>query len=214
MQTLGPERVSTIAPYYRRPFAIALTFGACLLVALPLVWARMSPNDSAILPYVILTEAVGLGTSHFFLTLAIYLQPSQLKYANSSWPRRLTYFALPASILLLFAFVEALPLRTAAPKVATYFYLAVRFADFFHVGRQSVGVLRIWKAPLKNSLPSWTRHADNALFVGLALLQLQTYFFGGQFPADRISAWLPALLLAGLYLMLAVQYLIPLSAKD
>src|SRR6185312_12653187 len=214
MQTLGPERVSTIAPYYRRPLAIALTFGACLLIALPLVWARMSPSESSVLPYLILAEAVGLGTSHFFLTLAIYLQPSQLKYANSSTARRLVYFALPASILLLFAWIEALPLRTAAPKVATYFYLAVRFADFFHVGRQSVGVLQIWKAPLKDALPRWTRHADNALFVGLALMQLQTYFYGGIFPAERLSAWLPALLLAGLYLILAVQYLVPLSAKD
>lgn len=214
MQTLGPERVSTIAPYYRRPLAIALTFGACLLIALPLVWARMSPSEASVLPYLILAEAVGLGTSHFFLTLAIYLQPSQLKYANSSWSRRLTYFALPASILLLFAWIEALPLRTAAPKFATYFYLAVRFADFFHVGRQSVGVLQIWKAPLKDVLPRWTRHADNALFVGLALMQLQTYFYGGIFPAERLNAWLPALLLAGLYLILAVQYLVPLSAKD
>ena len=214
MQTLGAERVSTIAPYYQRPLAITLTFGACFLIALPLVWARMSPSDSTLLPYLILAEAVGLGTTHFFLTLAIYLQPSQLKYANSSLSRRLTYFALPALILLLFAWIEAWPLKAAAPVAATYFYLAVRFADFFHVGRQSLGVLQIWKNPLKDSLPSWTRHAENALFVGLALLQLQTYAFGGTFPAERMSAWLPALLLGGLFLVIVVQYLVPLSARD
>ena len=214
MQTLGAERVSTIAPYYQRPLAIALTFGACFLIALPLVLARMSPNDSVVLPYLILAEAVGLGTTHFFVTLAVYLQPSQLQYANSSWPRRLTYFALPVLILLLFAWVEAWPLKALAPAGATYFYLVVRFADFFHVGRQSLGVLQIWKAPLKDALPSWTRHAENALFVGLALLQLETYAFGGTFPSDRMSAWLPALLLAGLFLMIVVQYLVPLSARE
>jgi hypothetical protein len=214
MQTLGAERVSTIAPYYQRPLAITLTFGACFLIALPLVWARMSPSDSALLPYLILAEAVGLGTTHFFLTLAIYLQPSQLKYANSSLSRRLIYFALPALILLLFAWVEAWPLKAAAPVAATYFYLAVRFADFFHVGRQNLGVLQIWKTPLKDSLPSWTRHAENALFVGLALLQLQTYAFGGMFPAGRMSAWLPALLLTGLFLVIVVQYLVPMSARE
>jgi hypothetical protein len=214
MQTLGAERVSTIAPYYQRPLAIGLTFGACFLIALPLVWARMSPNESSVLPYLILAEAVGLGTTHFFLTLAIYLQPSQLEYAKSSWTRRLIYFVLPASILLLFAWVEALPLRAAAPVFATYFYLAVRFADFFHVGRQSVGVLQIWKTPLRDVLPSWTRHAENALFVGLALLQLQTYAFGGFFPSDRMSAWLPALLLGGLFLMISVQYLVPIAARE
>ena len=214
MQTLSAERVSTIAPYYQRPLAIALTFGACFLIALPLVWVRMSPSDSTLLPYLILAEAVGLGTTHFFLTLAIYLQPSQLKYANSSLSRRLTYFALPALILLLFAWVEAWPLKAAAPVAATYFYLAVRFADFFHVGRQSLGVLQIWKNPLKDSLPSWTRHAENALFVGLALMQLQTYAFGGTFPAARMSAWLPALLLGGLFLVIVVQYLVPLSLRD
>jgi len=214
MQTLSAERVSTIAPYYQRPLVIALTFGACFLIALPLVWVRMSPSDSTLLPYLILAEAVGLGTTHFFLTLAIYLQPSQLKYANSSLSRRLTYFALPALILLLFAWVEAWPLKAAAPVAATYFYLAVRFADFFHVGRQSLGVLQIWKNPLKDSLPSWTRHAENALFVGLALMQLQTYAFGGTFPAARMSAWLPALLLGGLFLVIVVQYLVPLSLRD
>lgn len=214
MQTLGAERVSTIAPYYQRPLAIVLTFGACFLVALPLVLARLSPNDSEVLPYLILAEAVGLGTSHFFLTLAVYLQPSQLQYANSSWARRFTYFALPVLILLLFAWVEAWPLKALAPAGATYFYLAVRFADFFHVGRQSVGVLQIWKTPLKDVLPSWTRHAENALFVGLALLQLETYAYGGTFPSDRMSAWLPALLLAGLFLMIVVQYLVPLSMPE
>ena len=214
MQTLGAERVSTIAPYYQRPLVITLTFGACFLIALPLVWARMSPSHSSLLPYLILVEAVGLGTTHFFLTLAIYLQPSQLRYANSSLSRRLTYFATPVLILLLFAWVEAWPLKAAAPVAATYFYLAVRFADFFHVGRQNLGVLQIWKMPLKDSLPSWTRHAENALFVGLALLQLQTYAFGGIFPATRMSAWLPALLLTGLFLVIVVQYLVPLSARE
>lgn len=214
MQTLGAERVSTIAPYYQRPLAIVLTFGAVFLIALPLVVARMSPNDSVVLPYLILAEAVGLGTTHFFVTLAVYLQPSQLAYANSSWSRRLTYFALPVLILLVFAWVEAWPLRAVAPAGATYFYLAVRFADFFHVGRQNVGVLQIWKTPLKDALPGWTRHAENALFVGLALLQLQTYAFGGTFPAERMSAWLPALLLAGLFLGIVVQYLAPISMRE
>jgi hypothetical protein len=214
MQTLGAERVSTIAPYYQRPLAIGLSFGACFLIALPLVWARLSPNDSTLLPYLILAEAVGLGTTHFFLTLAIYLQPSQLQYANSSWSRRLVYFAMPVMILLSFAWLEAWPLRAAAPVAATYFYLAVRFADFFHVGRQSVGVLQIWKTPLKDALPSWTRLAENALFVGLALMQLQTYALGGIFPSNRMSAWLPAILLGGLFLVTAVQYLVPVSARE
>lgn len=214
MQTLDAERVSTIAPYYRRPLAVALTFGAFFGVVLPLVWLRSSPNDSALLPYLVLAEAVGLGTSHFFLTLAIYLQPSQIAYANGSWARRITYFGLPALILLGFASIEAWPLRTAAPGIATYFYMAVRFADFFHVGRQSVGVLQIWKTPLRESLPRWTTHAENMLFVGLALLQWQTYAVGGVFPADRLSAWLPALLLGGLFLAIAIQYLGPLSIQQ
>jgi hypothetical protein len=213
MQTLGAERVSTIAPYYQRPLAIAVTFGTFFVLVVPLVWLRMSPNDSAWLPYLVLAEAVGLGTSHFFLTLAIYLQPHQLKYANSNWSRRLTYFALPPLILLLFAWLEAWPLREAAPHFAAGFYLAVRIADFFHVGRQSVGVLQIWKTPLQRqgALPRWTTHAENVLFIGIALLQWQTFAVGGSFPTERISAWLPALLLAGLFLAIVVQYLAPLS---
>jgi hypothetical protein len=211
MQTLSAERVSTIAPYYQRPLAIALTFGTFFALVVPLVWLRVSPNDSALLPYLVLAEAVGLGTSHFFLTLAIYLQPSQIKYANSSWARRLTYFGLPALILLLFAGIEAWPLRENAPQLAAPFYLAIRFADFFHVGRQSVGVLQIWKMPLRASLPTWTTHAENALFIGIALLQWETFAVGGTFPSERITAWLPALLLVGLFLAICVQYLAPLS---
>jgi hypothetical protein len=208
------QRTSQGAAYFERPLPIALTFAAFLLVAAPLVYLRCVPNDYGVLPYLLIAEAVGLGTSHFFITLAVYLQPRNLAYFASSWQRRCIYFGLPIAIFLAVALSEGLRTRERFPGFAFYFYAGVRFFDFFHVGRQSVGMLQLFKRPLGAELPRWTRRADNVFFVGVALLQWQTFLLGGEFQAQRLSMWLPALLLAVLFVALVAVYLEAVLAPE
>lgn len=197
---------STSAPFFQRPLPLALTFGAFFAIALPLALLRVVPNDVPVLPYLIVLEAAGLGTSHFFLTLAVYFDRDTLGYFAGSWQRRIIYFGLPLLILLGVALFEALRIRARFPAQAFYFFAAVRFFDFFHVGRQSAGVLQIWKRPLAGELEPWTRHAENAFFVGMALLQWQTFLYGGTFSPERTSARIPAVLLGLLALVIVSQY--------
>jgi hypothetical protein len=198
--------MKTRAPFFERPTPLALTFGAFFAIALPLALLRLIPNDVPALPYLLVLEAAGLGTSHFFLTLAVYFDRDTLAYFAGSWRRRTIYFGLPLFILLGVALFEALRVRARFPAQAFYFFAVVRLFDFFHVGRQSAGVLQIWKRPLGAVLEPWTRRAENAFFVGMALLQWQTFLYGGTFSPARTSALIPAVLLGVLAVVIVSQY--------
>jgi len=200
-----PAKSNTVSlRYFDRPWPRALIFGSFIAVTIPLLAMRLWGGESKLLSQLMVAHAVGLGTTHFFVTLAVYLRASNLRHFSSSWAERVRYFGLPALILGAVALVEALPLRSVAPTLATTFYFAVRFADFFHVGRQHVGMLQIWKRGAQ--LPGWTRSAENAFFVGLALMQWQTHFLGGRFAAGQSYAVLPACALGLLALAIAAQY--------
>jgi hypothetical protein len=58
------------------------------------------------------------------------------------------------------------------------FTVGVRAADYFHVVRQSFGMLQLFKRQTAAPFPGWMRRADNGFFLALAALQLWT-FIGG-----------------------------------
>jgi hypothetical protein len=192
--------------YFERPATIALIFGSFFVVFVPLWLLQWRPNFVEVLPYFALAHAVGLGTTHFFVTLALYVSRDNRAYFASSARNRIVYFAVPAALLAFFCWVEASGLRTAQPVLAGLLFGALRFADFFHVGRQSVGMLQLWKRPVRASLPSWSRRAENAFFVGMAVMQWQTFRVGGQFASDDLTFTVPAVMLFVLFAAIALSY--------
>jgi predicted membrane-bound spermidine synthase len=192
--------------YFERPLPTGLILGSFFAVFLPLVLLQLVPNTFAWLPYVLMVQAVGLGTTHFFITLSVYLHSSNLDHFASTWRNRIVYFAVPALILLLFAWSEAAQFRTAQPVLAAYVFGGLRFLDFFHVGRQSVGMLQLFKRRLPEGLAGWARPLENAFFVGMALMQWQTFLLGGRFAASKLYAVVPAIALGALFLMLAIEH--------
>ena len=192
--------------FFERPLPIALIFGSFFLVFVPLWLLQWLPNFADALPSVALVHAVGLGTTHFFITLAVYVSRENRAYFASSVRNRLVYFAAPLAILAFFAWAEGSGLRTREPLVAGYLFGALRFLDFFHVGRQSVGMLQLWKRPVGAALPSWSRRAENAFFVGMALMQWQTFRVGGSFAEDDPSFTLPSAALFVLFAVIALSY--------
>jgi hypothetical protein len=193
--------------YLERPAAVATIFGSFFLIFLPLLALSVIPNFVEALPYLVLLEAVGLGVTHFFITLALYLRSDNLRHFASSRANRLIYFAAPLSILLFFALTAATGLRERAPVFSLYFFGAIRFFDFFHVGRQSFGILQIYKRPVSSALPDWSRRGENAFFVGMAVLQWETFALGGQFRSELLYARLPAIALGGLFVAICASYL-------
>src|SRR4051794_35346370 len=107
---------------FQRPLPIALSYAAFFLVSFPMVILRSVPNDVPGLPYLIICEAVGLGTSHFFVTLAVYLEPGNMQYFASSARRRWIYFGLPIAIFLVVALQSALNAQHSFPRFSFYFY--------------------------------------------------------------------------------------------
>jgi uncharacterized membrane protein YgcG len=173
-------------------------------VALPLALLQLIPNFVAWAPYLSVLEVVGLGTTHFFVTLAVYLRAEDLDYFRSSRRNVLIYVAVPALIFAFFASSEALRWPARFPQAASYALLFVRACDFFHVGRQSAGMLQIWKRG--RGLPERLRLGEQVLFVGLAAMQWQTFFGGGRFASDRASALLPAGALGAVFVWLFVEH--------
>ena len=104
--------------YFERPRPIALIFGSFFAIFLPLVALQLLFGGAPWLQYLTAAQAVGLGTTHFFITLAVYLQSANLDYFNSSARNRVVYFAVPAAIFLLFALSEATQFRTVYPQAA------------------------------------------------------------------------------------------------
>ncbi|HMI94243.1 MAG TPA: hypothetical protein VK509_22885 [Polyangiales bacterium] len=192
--------------FFERPLPIALIFGSFFVVFLPLWLLQWLPNFVAVVPYLALAHAVGLGTSHFFVTLAVYVSRENRAYFASSARNQLVYFAAPLAILAFFAWAEGSGLRTRDPLLAGYLFGALRFLDFFHVGRQSVGMLQLWKRPVAAALPSWSRRAENAFFVGMAVMQWQTFRVGGSFGTDDSSFTLPSSALFVLFAVIALSY--------
>jgi hypothetical protein len=193
--------------FFERPLPIALIFGSFFALFLPLWLLQWLPNFVDVLPYLALAHAVGLGTTHFFVTLAVYVSRENRAYFASSARNKLIYFAAPLLILAFFAWAEGSGLRSRDPLLAGYLFGALRFADFFHVGRQSVGMLQLWKRPVGAVLPGWSRRAENVFFVGMAVMQWQTFRLGGSFAGDDLFGFaLPSGALFVLFAVIALSY--------
>jgi hypothetical protein len=171
--------------------------GAFGLVFVPLAVMETTPNFIHWLPYAVLFETVGLGVSHFFITLAVYFRAECRDYFGSTRINQLVYYAAPAGIFLLFAGAAAARFSSARPVLSTYVFGGLRVLDFVHVGRQSFGVLQLFKSPLP--FPPWQRHAENVFFVGCALLQFEVFLLGGRFDLETWQTVAPAALLTAVF---------------
>ena len=98
---MRPQRASL--PYFEQPLPVALIFGAFGVLFVPLALLTIIPNWFAWLPHLFLLQVIGLGTTHFFITLAVYLDGAHLRHFASSNANRLVYFVVPIALLLLFA---------------------------------------------------------------------------------------------------------------
>ncbi|MFI5307562.1 MAG: hypothetical protein ACHQ53_09430 [Polyangiales bacterium] len=193
-------------PYLEQRAPLVIILGAFFCLSVPLALLHVVPNFLGFFPSVFLLYVVGLGTTHFFVTLAVYLQAQNREHFRSSTRNRLIYFAAPPAILGLYALSAATDFRARHVELAAAVFSSLRFFDFFHVGRQSAGVLRLFERPRREALPAWLPRAENAFFVGMALLQWETFLLGGRFGADRVSARIPAIMLAVIALAIIASH--------
>jgi hypothetical protein len=168
--------------YLAAPLRAGLILGAFFLLAVPLCILRVRKpgrrTDVLSASYM-----VALGFTHFALTWVLYLRFANRKYFLSSRRNTVLYFVMPAVLMIGFAaagFLDKQGLageESRAPRRFSPYGLGLsillKAADYYHVARQSFGVLQMFKS--KGQHPRWQRSAENGFFLGMALLQLHAF---------------------------------------
>jgi hypothetical protein len=188
------------AAYLERQFPVAVILGSFLVLTLPLcIFSLASPGlleRFYVKPVFIWT----LGTTHFIITLTIYLQSRNLQYFNSTWQNRVLYFLIPAGIFVLFDLYTALEMAVIAPAFDGLFRAGIRLMDNHHVTRQSFGVTQLFKKRSGKPFPRWMRSVEDTYFHVLTALLLLTFFAGGKFNPGNAVMSIGALIAVTLFL--------------
>jgi hypothetical protein len=190
--------------YLESPVRIATILGSFAVLCVPLAAAQLLISSLALRTLAVGIYAVLLGTTHFVVTLGVYLNSRNLRYFASS-PRNVAiYFVAPLALFSAFFAIGFFGLHDptdATPAFLAYlfwFTVLVRGADYFHVVRQSYGVLQLFKGQTRAALPPWTRTADNFFFLSMAGLQLLTFLHGLRGGSFTFTPSPPVFILLGL----------------
>lgn len=174
------------------------------MLCIPLAVLQISVSSPVIGAIGVATYAVLLGATHFVVTLAVYLNSGNLRYFASSAANVVIYFVIPAIIFSSLFAIGFLGLHD--PSNATsgflvylfWFTVLVKAADYFHVVRQSFGVLQLFKRQSTCPFPAWMRTADNYFFLAMAGLQQLTFLEGMRRGSFMFTPSVPAVMLLGL----------------
>ncbi len=177
-QTPPPQVRATPAGYFEQPLPIAIILGSFFAVTVPLaIMELFAPSAAITWLYVWL-----FGITHFVITLTIYCQRANLTYFASSWKTATVFFAVPVFIFIAFDLIHAFRLKAEWPLLALVFFGAVRFFDFFHLNRQTFGVLQMFKGRTKSKYPQALRTTENRYLISFVLVLMTTFLAGGVCP--------------------------------
>lgn len=124
------------------------------------------------------------GLSHFFVTFTVYLHRDNRAYFASTPRRRTIFYVIPAGILIGSALYMGLGLASRLAGLTAAFFVVIRAFDFFHLNRQSFGVLQLFKGRSGGRFPPWVRRVENGYFVSWAVLLMVTFLQ----PSRRFTA--------------------------
>lgn len=177
-QTRPPLARAKSVAYFEQSWPVALILGSFFAITLPMAAITLFTTD-ALLTWIYIWL---FGITHFVVTLTIYLNSANLKYFASSWKTAIIFFAVPAVIFVTFDLIHALRLSSTWPLAALVFFGAVRFFDFFHLNRQTFGVLQMFKGRTKAKYPAPLRTAENRYLISFVVLLMATFVSGGVCP--------------------------------
>jgi hypothetical protein len=172
--------------YLQRRLPVYLILGSFVFLTLPLAAVALLNPAFLARTHLGLAYVAVFGTTHFVLTLTIYLQSSNLRYFNSTWTRRVCYFLVPVSIFVFFDLYRTLQVAVLWPVFDLLVRHGIRLFDFHHFGRQNYGMLQLFKGRSRCPFPGWARKAESGYFLGLTALLMLTFLGGGRFDA---SGW-------------------------
>ncbi len=188
--------------FLQKPIVPYLILGSFVFLTLPLC-VLAAVTGELLQPWSVGWFYVcALGTTHFALTLTIYLQSSNLTYFNSTWTKRALYFLVPVLIFVFFDLYRALEVALVLPALDLAVRCGIRLLDFHHFNRQSFGVAQLFKGRSKG-FPRWLRRVESLWFYGLTVLLFLSFLTGGRFDGNNLWTRL-ALLVVGVFLVALV----------
>ncbi len=181
--------VSQAPGFLNRSWPIGLIFLAFFALTLPLcglayLYQDTAWQDATWLLVIFVVYILLLATTHFVLTLTIYLQSDNLRFFRSTRWNCFLYFVLPVLIFAVFDLYRACEIAILFPFFNVCFRAAIRLLDFNHFGRQNFGVLQMLKGRSGQRFPGWMRRAETLFFLSFSALLLITYLRGGRFQVD------------------------------
>ena len=181
--------------YFETLAPTTVILASFFIFTLPLVALSLLAPDFLAKAHLASIYFVVIGGTHFCITVALYLQSENLAHFNTSSRTRLIYFGIPAAIFLTFMAYRGFGIATSYPNFDFYFVSLIRFFNFYHWGRQSFGVLQLFKRRSGYQFHPWQRHAENLFFYVVLIPMMFTYLNDGVWNA--LSAWMatPALIL-------------------
>jgi hypothetical protein len=197
----GEHHIVQTRAYLQRPLNAALVLGSFFILTLPLVafgWGFATGDDgdlAALMRTLPVQAYVALfGISHFFVTFTVYFHRDNRAHFASTPGRRAVFYVVPAAVLVGIALYTGLGLARQFAGVTALLFVTIRAFDFFHLNRQSFGVLQLFKGSGGGRLAPWVRRVENAYFVAWAALLLVTFLQ----PGMRFAATPPSLALVSL----------------
>ena len=173
--------------YFRSTWPVALILGSFFVLTVPLCLLTSGREATSSGWTWGLVYLCVLGMTHFVITPTLYLQGANRGHFGSSRANRVAYFALPAAIFVAFDLYRALGVAEAVPIADLVLLLTIRLLDFQHFGRQSFGVMQLFRKRSGCEFPAWATRAQDAHFLALTTLMFLTYAAGGRFRATGTS---------------------------
>lgn len=199
-------------PYLSRTVPRALVLGSFVVLGLPLaayvLMASPLTASSADLP-IVQAYVVLLGMTHFLLTFTVYLSSANLKHFFASRRNVFAFVAAPLVPLVGLACWYGFALDARFVIANAGLFMAIRALDFYHLSRQSFGVLQLFKG---RGVPAWTRSAENLYFLALAVLIYITFLTDLRFDAHSALTWVAVAAAGGLLLAVLAGHAVALRA--
>jgi hypothetical protein len=192
-------------PFLQRRAVHYLILGSFLGLTLPLCFVATA-TDSFRPGSLAWLYVCALGTTHFLLTLTVYLQSANLRYFGSTWKRKALYFLVPVLIFAFFDLYRALQVALVLPALDLGLRCVIRALDFHHFNRQSYGVFQLFKGPSR-AFPRWLRRVENAYFLGLTVLLFLSFLTEGTFDGNNVCTRLALVFVGGCLAVLLAGYI-------
>lgn len=216
--TNHPAELAAARPWGRnflvRPLPLALIFGSFFLCTLPLVAFEHAGtfDDWRISPTFVFVAVLGM--SHFLITFPVYLNKTNMEHFTSSGKNVFAYFVAPVGIIAVvggYYYLRAWERKSGFIGVAGFWvFVVLRVMDFYHVLRQTFGVLELTKSQSKLTYPLYTKDLSRAFFMAMFLMQYHTFANEKTFTLDVITgplAVVAALLFVALMFAYVSRYL-------